>query len=149
MWGYLTFIPDSILAFVLQAICIGGAGLFILGHLTKWIPLMGRYSLVSRLIGLLLLLPGLYLYGGYGVEMEYRETAKVWKQKLEEYDAKSREVNIQIEEKIVKETKVIKEDTEETKALIESMKAQINNSQCVIGPEFRELYNKGITGNGQ
>ena len=148
MWHYLAFIPDSWLAFILQAICIGGAGLFVLGHLTKWIPFAGRYALISRLIGLLLLLPGLYLYGGYGVEMEYRETAKVWKQKLAEYDAKSKEVTIKIEEKVIKETKVIKQDTEETKALIESMKEQINSVQCEIGPEFRKLYNKGITGNG-
>ena len=142
----LHWLPDSFLKYFILGMVFVGAGLFVLGLITKWVPLMGKHALVSRAVGLVLLLPGLYFWGGYGVEMEYRAAAEEWKAKIAEYEKKSQQANTEIETKIVTETKIVREDTLETKYLIEQLKDQIDKEGCEISPEVIDLYNEGITG---
>jgi len=144
MW-LLSFLSDSVLELIIRMILIIGAASFVLGLITKWIPFLGSKSLVLRIIGLALLFPGLYLWGGYGVEMEYRAAAEAWKAKIEILEAKSQQENREIEEKIVKDTKIIKQDTDATLAEIEKLREQID-SQCELTPDMIDLYNKGIIG---
>lgn len=148
MW-LLHWLPDSVLELFIRAIVIIGAISFVLGLITKWVPFLGSRALILRAVGIVLLLPGLYFWGGYGVEMEYRAAAKEWKAKIEQLEAKSKQENNKIVETIVTETKIIREDTEETKYLIEKMKGQINKQGCELTPEVVDLYNEGITGRGQ
>lgn len=145
MW-MLHWLPDSFLKYFILGMVFVGAGLFVLGLITKWIPLMGRHALVSRAVGLVLLLPGLYFWGGYGVEMEYRAAAEEWKKKLAIAEEKAEKANKEIETKIKVETQVIRQDTEETIYLIEQLKSQINKQGCELSPEAIEIYNEGMTG---
>ena len=145
MW-LLHFLPDSLLELIIRGIVIIGAISLGLGMITKWVPFFGPRAFILRAVGVLLLVPGMYFWGGYGVEMEYRAAAEAWKAKIEILEAKSQQENRQIEQSVIKETKVIREDTEETKYLIEQMKQQINKQGCELSPEVIDLYNEGMTG---
>jgi hypothetical protein len=127
-------------------IFILGVIIFVSGHLVKYSIIAKQYGLPLRIIGGLLLLIGAYLNGGLGVEQEYRARIKLMQEKIEIAEEKSKQENVKIVEKIVKETRVIKEDTENTKQLIKQMRDRINKQGCELSPETIELYNKGVMG---
>lgn len=144
MW-LLNFLPDSFLKYIVLGIVIVGAVSFALGLITRWVPFMSRYALAARAFGLVLLIPGMYLWGGYGVEMEYRAQIKAMEERIAIAEEKSKQENIKIVKEIEIKTEIIKQDTDETLYLIEQMKKQIN-ANCQITPEIIDIYNQGVTG---
>jgi len=105
----LSFIPDSLFIWITYGLMTIGAGLYVASKLVQWIPLMGQYKLPAELIGIVVLLGGVYLFGGYGVEMAWRDKVRQLEEKVKAAEAKSQEVKVQIQEKIVYKTKVVKE----------------------------------------
>lgn len=148
MW-LLKLIPSSWLSFMAVAILVAGIVLFFAGKIFKHLPFFRKYNLPMRVIGFILLLLGAYFNGGLGVELEYRERIAEMEQRIAVAEAKSQEENVQIIEKIVTETKIVKEDTAETTYLIEQMKEQINKKGCELSPDVIELYNEGMIGRGE
>ena len=148
MW-LLQLIPSSWLSFMAVAILVAGIVLFFAGKIFKHLPFFRKYNLPMRVIGFILLLLGAYFNGGLGVELEYRERIAEMEQRIAVAEAKSQEENVQIIEKIVTETKIVKEDTAETTYLIEQMREQINKKGCELSPDVIELYNEGMIGRGE
>lgn len=123
--------------------------MFFAGQIFKFVPFVKQYNFPLRVIGFLLLMAGAYFNGGLGVEQEYRARIEEMQKKIEIAEAKSKQENEKIVEKIVTETKIINQDTAETKYLIEQMKEQINQQGCELTSEAIDLYNEGMTGRGQ
>ena len=144
LW-FIQLIPTSWLEFAALMILIVGAVMFFAGHIFKYTPFVKQYNFPLRIIGFILLLAGAYFNGGLGVEMEYRARIEEMKARIEVFEQKSAEENRKIEEKIVTETRVIKQDTDATLAEIARLKEQIN-ANCELTPDMIELYNKGISG---
>ena len=142
LW-FLQLIPTSWLEFAALMILIVGAVMFFAGQIFKFVPFVKQYNFPLRLIGGILLLAGAYFNGGLGVEMEYRARIEEMQKKVELAEQKSLEANRQIEKVIEQQTVVIKQDTEETLAEIERLKAEIN-ANCELTPEMIILYNKGM-----
>lgn len=148
MW-MLQLIPTSWLEFAALMILIVGAVMFFAGQIFKFVPFVKQYNFPLRVIGFILLMAGAYFNGGLGVEQEYRARIEEMQKKIEIAEAKSKQENEKIVEKIVTETKIINQDTAETKYLIEQMKEQINQQGCELTSEAIDLYNEGMTGRGQ
>jgi hypothetical protein len=77
MW-MLSFVSDSFLIYIVNAILIAGAigtflTFFILHRVVRWLPALAPYHLILQIISIVLLIGGVYLRGGYGVEMSWRE----------------------------------------------------------------------------
>ena len=144
LW-FIQLIPTSWLEFAALMILIVGAVMFFAGHIFKYTPFVKQYNFPLRVIGFILLLAGAYFNGGLGVEMEYRARIEEMQKKVELAEEESRQANIQIERVIEQQTVVVKEDTEETLAEIERLKAEIN-ANCELTPEMIILYNKGVEG---
>jgi len=145
LW-FIQLIPTSWLEFAALMILIVGAVMFFAGHIFKYTPFVKQYNFPLRVIGFILLLAGAYFNGGLGVEMEYRARIEEMQKKVELAEEESRQANIQIERVIEQQTVVVKEDTAETLAEIERLKAEIN-ANCELTPEMIILYNKGMEGN--
>ena len=108
MWQFqwmLSLIPDSLFIWITYILMFVGAGLYVASKLVKWIPLIGQYKLPAELIGIVVLLGGTYLFGGYGVEMSWRDKVRQLEEKLKVAEEKSQQVNTVIKEKIVYKTK--------------------------------------------
>ena len=145
MW-LLHWIPDSLLELFIRSVVITGITSLILGLVAIWIPFAARYGMAARLFGLALLIPGMYFWGGAGVELEYRAATKIWEQKIADAEAKSEQVNTVIVTKIVTETKLIQEDTQETLDEIARLRALVDKPGCELTPDAVKLYNKGVQG---
>jgi len=145
LW-FIQLIPTSWLEFAAFMILIVGAVMFFAGHIFKYTPFVKQYNFPLRVIGFILLLAGAYFNGGLGVEMEYRARIEEMQKRVELAEEESRKANSQIERVIEQQTVVVKEDTAETLAEIERLKAEIN-ANCELTPEMIILYNKGMEGN--
>ena len=144
MWQFgwmLSLIPDSILIWITYLIAFSGFILYIASKLVRWIPMMGQYKLPAELIGVILLVAGAYLFGGYGVEMSWREKVRELEEKVKVAEAKSQEVKIQIQEKIVYKTKVVEKVKVEIQERIK-VEREIIDANCVVPPEAIDILNK-------
>ena len=105
---------------------------------------MGQYKLPAELIGIIVLLAGTYLFGGYGVEMAWRERVAELEAKVKEAEVQSQKVNIVIQTKIVERVKIVEKKVEVVRKEIEVQK-EVINAECKINDVAIELYNKAIS----
>jgi len=73
------------------------------------VPLLNQYRLPAQVLGIALLVVGVYWSGGYAVESEWRERVAELELKVAAAEKQSAEVNTEIITKIVTKTKVIRE----------------------------------------
>lgn len=112
MWQFqwvVSLIPDSILSLVYWAIIAIGVTGIIAGWLGRWIPFYGQYAKILKPIGVILLVLGVWLRGGYDVEMAWRDKVADMQKKVDEAQAHAALANRSIENKVETQTKVIKE----------------------------------------
>ena len=106
--------------------------------------MMGQYKLPAELVGVVLLVVGAYLFGGYGVQKAWLERVAELEAKVKAAESKSQEVNTVIQTKIVERVKVVEKKVEVVKKEIEVQKDVIN-AECKINDVAIELYNKAVS----
>lgn len=108
MW-ILHLLPESYILFVTYCLMgIGAAGLIISWFIT-FVPFLNIYRVWIQIASILLLSSGIYWYGGYANEIAWRERVAKMEAKVAAAEAKSQEVNIKVETKVVERTRVIRE----------------------------------------
>jgi hypothetical protein len=105
-------IPDAVLNWAYWAIIIAGVTGVLAGWLGKWIPFYGNYVKILQPVGIVLLVLGVWLRGGYDTEMAWRTKVAEAEARVAVAEQKSQETNTVIQEKVVEKTKVIKGKTE-------------------------------------
>ncbi len=108
----LSLIPDAILNWAYWVIIAAGVTGVLAGWLGKWIPFYGNYVKVLQPVGIVLLVLGVWLRGGYDTEMAWRDKVAKLEEQVKIAEQKSQETNTVIQEKVVEKTKVIKGKTE-------------------------------------
>ena len=106
MFGLL---PDAFLNWFYWAIIVAGITGVLAGWLGKWIPFYGNYVKILQPVGIVLLVLGVWLRGGYDTEMAWREKVKAAEERVALAEKQAEEANGKVEVKIVETTKVIKE----------------------------------------
>ncbi len=104
MW-ILSILPEAAIHIIFGLGILGTIAGFVLGFLMFMRP----YRLAVQICGLLLLTFGVYLEGGLADYKEWELKVAEMKVKLAEAEAKSANVNTEIQEKVVEKTKVIRE----------------------------------------
>ncbi len=110
----LAFIPDSFLIYVINAILIAGAVgsflfFFVLHRVLRWFPALSPYYLILQVISAILLIAGIYLKGGYGVEMEWRSKVAELEEKVRVAEEKGKKVNTVIQKVYIDKVKTVKD----------------------------------------
>ena len=83
------------------------------GFFAHRIPLLWQYQLPFKVLGIALLVLGVYFRGGYGVEMAWRERVAEVEARLKTAEEQSTKENTRIETKTVNRTRLIRERGEE------------------------------------
>lgn len=104
MW-ILSILPDAAIHIIFGLGILGTIAGFVLG----FIPFIKTYRLAIQVIGILVLVLGVYLEGGLADYKEWELKVKEMEAKIAQAETKSSEKNIEIQEKIVEKTKVIRE----------------------------------------
>jgi hypothetical protein len=130
----LSLIPDAVLNWVYWAIiAVGITGMFA-GWFGKFIPMYGRYIEFIKPVGIVLVILGVWLRGGYDTEMAWRAKVEEAQAKVARAEAASQEVNTKLEAKIKEKQKVRVEYYNTVKERIVK-ETQVIDAECKVAPE--------------
>jgi hypothetical protein len=137
MLDLIIFVFNLVPEYVVHLWLIAGIIIYI-GY--KFIPLALKYKLVAKILGLVLIITGIYLQGMLAISRDYREKAAEFQHKIELANIKSNNVNESI--KYVYKDKVSK-SKEKSITIQENIKnnAREINRNCIITPEINRLHN--------
>ena len=147
MW-LLHFLPDSFLAFIVNAVLLLGIvssilSFFVVNKILRWIPGLSKYVTIAQILSALLLVAGVYFKGGYSTEMMWRERVKEVEAQLEEAKKESAKVNTVVETKVVTKTKVIKEKADTIVQYVDRVQEIVKFDQtCPIPKEAIDVHNE-------
>ena len=135
------------LNWVYWAIIAAGITGVLAGWLGKWIPFYGNYVKILQPVGIVLLVAGVWLRGGYDTEMAWRAKVAEAEARVAVAEQKSQEINTVIEQKIVEKTKVIKGKTEYITQYLDRevvKKEEIIKyiEQCPVPKEIIDIHNQ-------
>jgi hypothetical protein len=139
MW-ILHFLPDSVILWSCNILLLTGLVLVIAGFFAHRIPLVWQYQLPFKVLGIALLVAGVYFRGGYAVEAEWRERVAEVEAKLAQAEQQSQQANVVIEKKGKDRIRVIKEKGEVIKQYIDREITKYDNT-CVIPDEVVRAHN--------
>ena len=143
MW-ILHLIPDSFLIWVVNIACLAGLSMTVLGFFFGWVPGVSRYKTPLQILGIIILTVGVYWKGGYSTEMEWRARVAEVEKKVAVAEAKAKEANTKVQEKIVTKIVKIQEKQQVIKRRIQQNKEVINR-ECKLTDEAINIYNSSIT----
>jgi hypothetical protein len=135
------------LNWIYWAIIAAGITGVLAGWIGKWIPFYGNYVKILQPVGIVLLVLGVWLRGGYDVEMSWRAKVAEAEARVAAAEQKSQETNTVIEQKIVEKTKVIKGKTEYITQYLDRevvKKEEIIKyiEQCPVPKEIINIHNQ-------
>jgi uncharacterized protein YnzC (UPF0291/DUF896 family) len=140
----LSLIPDAVLNWVYWLIIAAGlTGLFA-SWFGKFIPFYGKYVQFLKPIGITLLVLGVWLRGGYDVEMAWRAKVEEAQAKVAKAEEASKDANTKLEAKIKEKAKVRTEYITTVKERIVK-DTQIIDAECKVAPEaIKDLNDAAI-----
>jgi hypothetical protein len=131
MW-ILSFIPDSFLIWVINIIIAAGAVAVVAGFFLKFIPFVYRWSSIFQILGIILLVSGVYFKGGYDTEMGWRAKAAELNAQVERIKAESASASKKIVYKYIERTKIVKEKSNAIKSKIPEYVNKEADANCTI-----------------
>ena len=140
MW-LLTFVPDVLLLWIINTILLAGIAATIAGFFIKIIPFVDQYRLPVQIIGVLLLVIGVYLKGGYGVEMEWRGRVAEAEAKVAKAEAEAKEANKKLEDSLKQKSKDAKAADDIIQEKIKVVEKKMDEN-CKIIPEMVDILNQ-------
>jgi hypothetical protein len=115
MWQFqwiISLVPESILSLIYWIIIAVGITGIAAGWLGRWIPFYGNYVKILKPVGVLLVVLGVWLRGGYDVEMSWRAKVAEMEDKVRTAEAQATAANRGISEDVNKKTAEVKQKTE-------------------------------------
>lgn len=139
MW-MLSFIPDSFLIWAVNTILVAGLIGTFSSYVIRFIPPLIPYSSLLRIVGIVLLVVGVYFRGGYGVEMEWRAKVEEMKLEIAKKEKESAEVSEKVVTKYVERVTVVKEKGDEIIKEIPKLISQSDDAKCAVPNGFVSVH---------
>ena len=107
MW-ILHFLPDALILWICNTVLLAGIVLTVTAFFIKRIPIINQYRIPAQVLGIALLVMGVYWRGGYAIEQEWRERVAEVEARVAAAEAASKEENTKIVTKVVTKTQIIR-----------------------------------------
>jgi hypothetical protein len=145
MW-ILHFLPDAVILWTCNIVLLTGLLLTAAAFFIKRIPMINQYRTPAQILGIALLVMGVYWRGGYSIEMEWRERVAEAEARVAAAEAQSKEENVKIVTKMVTKTQVIRTRGETITKYIDREIVRYDTKfapggQCEIPKEFIKAIN--------
>jgi len=128
MWA-LNWLPDIVFYLIL----IAGVLLLLAGWALRMVPLISKYALPIQVVGVLLTILGVWYSGGIAKDREWKARVAELQVKVAEAEAKAAEANTRIVERVVTQTRVIKQKGDTVIRYIDR-EIKIADDSCKIAP---------------
>lgn len=141
MW-ILHFLPESLILFVTTSLLLAG----IVTTTISFLPVLAQYRMPAQVLGIALLVAGVYLRGGYAIEQEWRERVAEMEQKVAEAQAESQKVTKTVQTRVVTKTQVVRTRGEDIVKYVDREVVRYNTKfapggQCELPREFVKAIN--------
>jgi len=145
MW-ILHFLPDALILWICNIVLLTGILLTVAAFFIKRIPIINQYRIPAQVLGIALLVLGVYWRGGYAVEQEWRERVAEVEARVAAAEVASKEENTKIVTKVVTKTQIIKTRGETITKYIDREIVKYDEKfapggQCEIPREFIKAIN--------
>ena len=145
MW-ILHFLPDALILWVCNIVLLSGLLLTAAAFFIRRIPVINQYRTPAQVLGIALLVMGVYWRGGYAIEMEWRERVAEVEARVAAAEAASKEENVKIVTKVVTKTQVIRTRGETITKYIDREIVKYDEKfarggMCEIPQEFIKAHN--------
>ena len=125
---------------------LAGILLTITAFFVQHIPVINQYRVPAQVLGIALLVVGVYWRGGYAIEQEWRERVAAVEARVAAAEAKSAEENVKIVTKVVTKTQIIRTRGETITKYIDREIVKYDTKfapggQCEIPREFIKAHN--------
>ena len=104
----LHFLPDALILWICNIVLLAGILLTAAAFFIKNIPVINQYRTPAQILGIALLVMGVYWRGGYAIEQQWRERVAEVEARVAAAEARSAEENVKIVTKVVTKTQVIR-----------------------------------------
>jgi predicted membrane protein len=146
MW-ILHFLPDAVIVWACNTVLLAGILLTMAAFFIQRIPVVYQYRLLAQVLGIALLVVGVYWRGGYAIEQEWRERVTEMQQKVAAAQAQSKETNTKIVTKMVTKTEQIRTRGEDIVQYVDREIVRYDTKfapggQCEIPQEFIQAHNR-------
>lgn len=110
------------------------------------IPVINQYRTPAQVLGIALLVIGVYWRGGYAIEMEWRERVAEVEARVAAAEAQSKEENVKIVTKVVTKIQVVRTRGEDIVKYVDREIIKYDTKfapggQCEIPQEFIRAHN--------
>jgi hypothetical protein len=135
-----SLIPTSVLYWIINILIIAGITGVCAGWLGRWIPFYGNYVKILKPIGVLLLVIGVYMKGGYSVETAHRAEAERLQKLVQESEEKSKQANKDLEQAVRDKEEAAKNQKVIIQERIKVVKQKID-AECKVDVEAIDILN--------
>jgi hypothetical protein len=104
----LHLLPDALILWICNIVLLVGSVLTVTAFFIQRIPVINQYRMPAQVLGIALLVLGVYWRGGHAVEQEWRERVAEVEARVAAAEAQSKEENVKIVTKVVTKTQVIR-----------------------------------------
>ena len=142
MW-IISILPDAAIHLIFILGILGTIAGFVLG----FIPFVKTYQFAIQICSIVVLVFGVYLEGGLAENKEWELKVKEMEAKVAQAEAQSANTNIEIQEKIVEKTKVIREKGKDIikyidKEVVKKEEVIKYIENCPVPKEIIDLHNQ-------
>lgn len=139
----LQLLPTSMLIYFVNLIFYTGVACTLFGFVFRF-KFFEQWRLIIQVVGVIALGLGLYMKGGYEVEVQWRARVAELEAKVALAEEKSKTVNANVQTKIVTKTKIVHDTKTITKQVLKEVEKRID-SECKVSPEVIEILNAAAT----
>lgn len=144
MW-MLSFVPDSLLLWVVNIVLLAGIigcvlSFFLLHRIVRWFPGLAPYHILIQVVSIVLLIAGVYFRGSYDTEASWREKVRVAEERARLAEEQAKQVNEKIVIEYRDRIKTVKEQVVVYQDRIKEVEKVINKD-CKVAPEVIEIHN--------
>ena len=141
MWS---LIPSSVLYWIINLIIIVGLIGVSAGWLAGLIPWFSVYGRFIKPFGIILLVLGVWMRGGYDTEMAWRAKVEALEAKVKESEQRSRDANSKLSTAVKEKDRAIASAVAATRGTIKQDAVKIDK-ECKLDPEVVPLLNQLAT----
>lgn len=139
MW-ILQLLPDAAILWFCNILLLVGIVLTVAGFFIHRLPFLYQYQLPFKIVGIALLVLGVYFRGGYAVEAEWRQRVAELEAQLKTAQEESARVNTVIQDRVVTKTQVIREKGE---TIIQRVEVAVPvDAACPVPQEAIDVHNE-------
>lgn len=106
----------------------------------KLIPFIGQYPFVSEIVGVVLMVSSIFLYGGYAAEMEWRTRSEELESKIKVAEQQSKDANTKLATVVKEKNKAIEDNKYIVLGHIKQNAVKIDQ-ECRLDPVAVEILN--------